>query len=105
MRVAPVAIVVTVLGAASIQAADGPVTLLEAVKDGNRAAVRTLIGQRANVNAAEADGMTPLHWAVRSDDIEMARALIRAGANVKASSRYGITPVTLAAQNGNATML
>jgi ankyrin repeat protein len=93
------------VGVAAVHGADGPASLLDAVKDGNRAAVRTLITQRANVNVAEADGMTPLHWAVRSDDIEMARALIRAGANVKASSRYGITPVTLAAQNGNATML
>jgi ankyrin repeat protein len=105
MSTGATAVFLALVSIATLNAADSSVSLTDAVKDGNRVAVRTLINQRANVNAAEADGMTPLHWAVRGDDLEMARVLIRAGANVKASTRYGIAPVMLAAQNGNAAML
>jgi ankyrin repeat protein len=89
----------------SLEAAGGSVRLIDAVKQGNRTAVRSLITARANVNAAEPDGMTALHYAVRADDVQTAQMLIRAGANVKASSRYGISPITLAAQNGNPTLV
>ena len=44
-------------------------------------AVRSLVRQKADVNAPQADGTTALHWAVRWDDLEMAQALIQAGAN------------------------
>ena len=84
-------------------AAGGGVSLIDAVKAGDRAAVRTLATKSA-VNVSEADGMTALHWAVRSDDAEMVGVLMRAGANVNAANRYGITPLTLAATNGNAVI-
>src|ERR1700674_113384 len=96
---------VALVAVASLDAAGNSVKLVDAVKQGNRAAVRALITERANVNAAEPDGMTPLHWAVRGDDLQTAQLLIRAGANVKATSRYGITPISLAAQNGNAPLV
>ncbi len=75
-------------------------TLIDAVKVGNRAAVRALITPAA-VKSAEADGMTALHWAVRGDDLDTVQLLIKAGANVSAANRYGITPLSLAATNGN----
>ena len=87
---------------ASLNAASGT-TLIDAVKAGDRAAVRTLL-TRSTVNAAEADGMTALHWAVRADDVETTQLLIRTGANVSAANRYGITPLSLAATNGNAVI-
>jgi ankyrin repeat protein len=96
---------VALVAVANLDAAGNSVKLVDAVKQGNRAAVRALITARANVNAAEPDGMTPLHWAVRGDDLQTAQLLIRAGANVKAASRYGITPISLAAQNGNAPLV
>ena len=98
MRVVMLLVVVT---AAGLEAAGNTVRLIDAVKQGNRAAVRALLTQKANVNAAEPDGMTALHWAVRSNDETTAQILVRAGANVKAVSRYGITPLKLAAENGN----
>ncbi len=79
--------------------------LLDAVKAGNREAVRTLLKNRAEINAAEADGTTPLHWAVRADDLEMSRWLLQAGANPKTPNRYGITPLSLAATNADAAMV
>jgi ankyrin repeat protein len=86
-------------------AAATPANLIDAVKAGDGQAVRSLLKQRANVNATEADGMTALHWAVRGNDMETVQLLIRSGANAKAANRYGITPIALAATNGNAEMI
>ena len=86
-----------------IAAAGAGVTLIDAVKAGDRAAVRTLLS-RNTVNTPEPDGMTALHWAVRADDADTTQMLIRAGANVSAANRYGITPLSLAATNGNAVI-
>src|SRR5712691_652596 len=72
---------------------------------GDKAAVRTLIGQRADVNAPQNDGATALHWAVYRGDRELAVMLIRAGANVKAANREGVTPLWLASVNGDASIL
>jgi uncharacterized protein len=95
---------VALVAVAGLEAAGSNVRLIDAVKQGNRTAVRALITEHANVNAAEPDGMTALHWAVRTDDQETTQLLIRAGASVKAANRYGITPAHLAAQNGNPTI-
>ncbi len=97
-------VLVAVVSVAGLQAAGTTVRLIDAVKEGNRTAVRSLLAQRANVNAAEPDGMTALHWAVRANDIGTAEMLVHAGANVKAVSRYGITPIKLAAENGSVAM-
>jgi ankyrin repeat protein len=83
-------------------------TLVDAVKAGNREAVRTLLKSPAgvsNVNLAEADGTTALHWAVRSDDVELARLLVAAKADVNAANRYGLTPLSIAANNANGAMV
>jgi ankyrin repeat protein len=84
-----------------VSAAAASLPLVDAVKDGNRAAVQSLLVQKTNVNAAEADGTTALHWAVQADDGELVRLLVRAGANVRAANRYGVTPLQLAAVNGS----
>ena len=88
---------------ASLGAAGAGTTLIDAVKSGDRAGVRTLLN-RTSVNATEADGMTALHWAVRADDAETAQMLLRAGANVNAANRYGVTPLSLSATNGSAAI-
>jgi uncharacterized protein len=84
----------------SLGAADSP-RLIDAIKSGNRSAIRTLARQSQLVNLREADGTTALHWAVRMDDIEAVRLLLGAGANAQAANRYGVTPLALAAVNGN----
>ena len=78
--------------------------LIDAVKAGDRARVRTLVKQRSELTRAEADGTTALHWAVRADDAELVRMLLTAGADVSAATREGITPLALAAINGSAGM-
>lgn len=89
----------------SLFAAGIDTRIADAAKRADVAAVRTLIQQKADVNAPQVDGTTALHWAVQSDDIETARLLIRAGAGVKAANRYGVTPLSLACTNGSAAMV
>jgi ankyrin repeat protein len=79
--------------------------VVEAMARQNTAAVRALVEQRADVNAAQADGATALAWAAHWDDLEAARLLLQAGADVNAANDYGVTPLSLACVNGSATMV
>jgi len=98
-----VAILVVLIMPAS--GAAGKSDVADAAMRGDKAAVRTLIGQRADVNAPQNDGATALHWAVYHGDTELAGLLIRAGANVKAANREGSTPLWLASVNGDVAIL
>jgi ankyrin repeat protein len=70
------------------------------------AAIRLLLKQGVDVNAAQGDGTTALHWAAIRNDLEIGRLLIRSGANVNAATRIGgLTPLFLAASSGNAAMI
>jgi len=75
--------------------------VVEAVKQGDSAALQRLIKARADVNAPEADGTTALHWAVRSGDLATVRLLLDAHANPMAANRYGVQPLSLAATAGD----
>jgi uncharacterized protein len=81
------------------------VRLIDAVKTQDAQAVRSLLAQHVDINAAEADGSTALHWAAQRDRPELVDLLIGAGANVKAETRYHITPLYLACTNGNAAII
>lgn len=75
--------------------------LAEAVARRDPAAVRALLAQKVDVNAADALGTPALHWAVRVDDLELVRALLAAGADASLLNRYGLTPLMLAVTSGN----
>lgn len=82
--------------------ADTPdLRLIEAVKNGDTAAVRALLKQRIDVNATQGDGATALHWAAYRDDLESADLLIRAGAKVNAVNDVRATPLMMASVTGN----
>ena len=90
-----------VLGVAVAAQSAAPVA--DAAMEGDRPAVRTLLQQGRDVNAAQGDGMTALHWAAMKNDAELAQMLVYAGANVKATTRLGAnTPLVIAARNGSA---
>ncbi|MDQ3418385.1 MAG: ankyrin repeat domain-containing protein [Acidobacteriota bacterium] len=73
---------------------------------GDAAAVRTLLKDGADVNAAQGDGMTALHWAARQGSIDTVRILLFAGGNVRATTRLGgYTPLLLASQSGHAPVI
>jgi ankyrin repeat protein len=85
-------------------AAEAPIA--DAAMNGNREAVIALVGQKADVNAAQGDGTTALHWAAFHDDVEMVKALLAAGASPKAATREGaITPLSMACTNGSAAVI
>jgi uncharacterized protein len=85
--------------------AAAPSDVADAVMHGDKAALRKLLDQHANVNAAQADGATALHWAVFRSDKEAVDLLLKAGANAKAANREGSTPLWLAAVNGDAPIV
>jgi ankyrin repeat protein len=82
-------------------AADGNSRVADAVQRQNAAAVKALLGARADVNLRQGDGSTALHWAAHWDDRGTAGLLIKAGAQVNAATDQGITPLMLAALNGS----
>ena len=92
-RIVATAIVWT-LTALSIYAA-GKSDVADAVMKGDKAALRTLLQQKADVNAPQIDGATALHWAVYRGDLDSAALLIRAGAKVNAANREGMTPIAM----------
>lgn len=98
-------IAVPLFSLSTLIAAEAGAGIVDAVKNGNTAAVRALLKQKVDVNAPAVDGATALHWAAELDDVETASLLIRSGANVKAVNRYGVTPLSLACTNGSAPMI
>lgn len=88
---------------ASLFAAD--MRVIDAIKRRDRKAVTALVGQHADLNAAQPDGATPLAWATYLDDTETAQLLLSAGAKVNTADEYGETPLTLACANGNGPLV
>jgi ankyrin repeat protein len=90
---------------AVLTAGPGDARLADAAQRADRDAIRTLIQQKADLNATQADGMTALHWAARQNDLDTVQLLIKAGAKLDVATRYGVTPFYLACVNGNAAMI
>src|SRR5947207_4523425 len=88
--------------ASAVYLAAGRSDVADAVMKGDKAALRALVQQKADVNAPQVDGATGLHWAVYKDDLEAVDLLIKAGAKVDTKNREGITPLHMASLYGNA---
>jgi uncharacterized protein len=90
---------------ASVSLGAGGPALVDAARNGDVNAVRSLLKGGADPNQAAADGSTAVHWAVHTDSLPMLNVLLAAGARPDAVTRYRIAPLTLAAQNGNAALV
>src|SRR5580765_7634894 len=77
----------------------------DAAMRADKATVRSLVQQKADVNAKAPDGSTALHWAVESDDLEIVDLLLTAGADVKGKDRFGFSPLYFAVSNNNVEMV
>lgn len=94
------------LSLGAFAAAGASTSVLDAVAAKDKAALRTLLKNGADVNAAMGDGLTAIHQVAIDGDTELAQLLIYAGANLKATTRLGgYTPLLLAAKNGDAAMI
>ncbi|MGE5246251.1 MAG: ankyrin repeat domain-containing protein [Betaproteobacteria bacterium] len=88
---------------ALLLAAPNDARVADAAMRGDADAVRGLLKDAADVNAAQGDGMTALHWAAMRGDAQLVQMLIYAGANLDATTRIGAyTPLYLAARDGRA---
>jgi len=68
--VAPtLALTLTLILGAGLRAAPSSTPVADAAMRGDRDAVRSLLKQGADVNAAPGDGMTPLHHAAERGDV------------------------------------
>ena len=78
------------------------VPLIDAARQGDAAAVESLLKQGTNPNTAAGDGMTALHWAAERGHQEVVELLISSGAVVDPKTRIGkYTPLHLASQSGH----
>src|SRR5438094_4429765 len=96
---------VLVLSTGTQNMAAGRADVADAVMKRDKVALRALITQKADVNAAQVDGATALHWAVYRQDLEAVELLIQAGAKADTKNREGITPLHMASLYGNAKIV
>jgi uncharacterized protein len=90
---------------ALLQAATNVTAVADAARADDLLAVRTLIKQHGDVNAAANDGSSALLWAAFHSDVEMTKALLAAGASVDAANHYGVTPLLQASRNGDVEVM
>jgi len=79
--------------------------LLQAAREGDTTAIRSLLDAKVDVNYVRADGSTALAWAVYQDNQDAVDLLVRSGANVDAANEYGVSPLSLACANGNSRVV
>ena len=75
-RMKLLALMLTVALSSSI-GASGPADIADAAQAKNAAAVKKLLKDGADVNAAQGDGMTALHWAALNGDAKAALEILK----------------------------
>jgi len=93
------------LGVAGVGAAEPDLRLVNAVAAQDKPAIRALLKQGLDVNAARVDGVTALLWAAHFNDLETVDLLLRAGARVNAADDHGVTALSRAAENATPALV
>jgi ankyrin repeat protein len=86
---------------AALAAGASDTSLVTAAKQGDRAAVQTLLNGRTKQDVSGAEGTAALVWAATRNDLAMADLLLRAGANAKATNEFGATALYAAAEHAD----
>src|SRR5882762_9303814 len=84
---------------AALAAGGSDMSLVTAAKQGDRAAVQSLLTGPAKKEAVGAQGTAALVWAVTRNDAAMVDMLLKAGVNVKTANEFGATALYAAAAN------
>jgi ankyrin repeat protein len=79
--------------------------LMDAVRNGDTPAVRTLLQRGANPNERAGDGTTALHWAAYSGDLTTVDMLLQSGADANAADDLGVTPLWAGASTGQGAVV
>lgn len=97
---------VVLLSVAGLATAAGPdLRLVNAAAQQDWTAVRALLSERVDVNAARADRATALLWAAHWDDRNTVELLLSSGANVNAADDNGVTPLARACENASTAVV
>jgi len=94
----------TIFAGTALAADTSSLSLIEAAKLGDRAAVRTLLAGPAKADIAGPVGTAALVWAATRNDLEMVDLLLGAGADAKGANEYGATALYAAAASPDAAM-
>jgi len=94
----------TIFAGAALAADTSNLPLVTAAKQGDRAAVRSLLTGIPEKVIAGPEGTAALVWAASRNDLEMADLLLRAGADAKGANEFGATALYAAAANTDAAM-
>src|SRR2546426_11982857 len=79
----------TICAGTALAAGASDMSLATAAKQGDRAAVQSLLNGRAKQAVAGAEGTAALIWAATRNDLVMADLLLRAGANPNGANEFG----------------
>jgi uncharacterized protein len=88
-------------GAATAAEINGS-SLPEAARAQDAKTVRTLLSQKADINAQSSDGSTAVLWLAHWNDVDTAELLLKAGADANTANDFGMTPLSQACINGSA---
>lgn len=80
-------------------------SVIQAVKDGNRSKLESLIAEGQGLDTPDSFGNTALMYAVDIQDIYLINCLLTNGANASASNIYGQTPLHCAVSKLNASIV
>ena len=92
------------LASGAIGGETGNLSLIDAVRQGDRGALQSLLSGRAKAEVAAAEGAAALILAASRNDLEMVDLLLAAGADPKAANEYGATALYAAAANTESAM-
>jgi ankyrin len=87
----------TIFAGSALAAGASDMSLVTAARQGDRAAVQSLLNGSAKQTVAGAEGTAALVWAATRNDVAMTDLLLKAGANVKAANEFGATALYAAA--------
>jgi uncharacterized protein len=95
----------SLLSCAAIAADASDSALVEAAKNQDQKLVRTLVGQKADVNGRSSDGSTALLWAAHWNDTDTADLLLKAGADANVANDFGATALSEACTNASGALV